>query len=140
MQSEPVADPAEDVVALLADRVWLLTGPLRSLTVARSASFGQAAVDESLRTRIADSRAAVARRVAERLERSGVPVDDAVVSALLSTLNGLLVERLAMPPGRAPAPAAALRGVLAPAQSDTTRPSAEHSATACGVETIAPTR
>lgn len=106
------AGHAVDPVELLVERVRLLGGPLRAVTVARLAMFGEAAVDPTLREQIADGRARVEREVRDWLGGLGLAVDPAVVTVLLSTVNGLLLERIAMPPERAVDPGPAIRHVL----------------------------
>ncbi|MGL5852806.1 MAG: TetR/AcrR family transcriptional regulator, partial [Phycicoccus sp.] len=101
------------VAALLAERVRLLAGDLRTLTVTRFALYHEAALDPELARLVGRSRAEVERRVGQWLAELGVPLAPGAVSALLSTVNGLLVEQVSSESTDGADPRTTIRLVLA---------------------------
>lgn len=106
------ADRVEAVADLLAERVLVLTAPMRALTVTRFALYHEAALDPSLRELIAHARTRVEHGMADWLARLGVRIEPPAIAVLLSTMNGMLVERVSTAGQADAAIAPALRLVL----------------------------
>ena len=88
----------EELAALLGRTVRDMTkGPGRVLTLARHAIFLEAAFDPALQERIAEARTELAAWAVPWIAALGSPEPGAHLSALLSTLDGLMSNRLAAP-------------------------------------------
>ncbi len=106
------AGPGAADVDRLSVRVRVLTGPMRALTITRFALYHEAAHDPQLQQLVAHARARVEHGMTDWLARLGVRMEPSAVAGLLSTMNGLLVERVSTA-GQADAdPAPAVRLVL----------------------------
>lgn len=108
----PGDDAVESTVAALAERVRVLTGPLRALTITRFALYHEAALDPELARLVAESRCRVEQHICQWLARAGLELAPEAVAVLLSTVNGMLVERVSTAGQDTVDPAAALRLVL----------------------------
>lgn len=85
------------LAATLGTMVETLTGPLRTLTVARYSLFMEAARDESLQAEMGRGARRVAAIGREWLTAAGSSDPDAHTALVMAHLDGLVVHRLAFP-------------------------------------------
>lgn len=105
------ATDERSLLALCVRMVDFLTGPGRSLSLARFALLLESGQHSELAARMARSAAEVQRTTAAALQHAAVPAPEAAAERLLVTLNGLVLARITY--GREVDVQAALQPVVA---------------------------